>query len=408
MQWSESLRIALQSLWANKLRTVLTLLGMVIGVASVITVITLVNGADHYVETKISGHGADVLTVAKTPSVIFDAETFLRDNRRKDLSYDEYLELRDRCRSCVRTGAQLVTSGKVVHGAQSSTDTQIRGWTPAMQEMTATDVVAGRELNETDEKVGSHAVVVGYDVVQHLMPGSNPIGAEVRVDGDVYTVVGEGSRQGTTLGQSQDNYVYMPLSTYMHSHGLHQSLNYFIKAGADPENMQNTTDEVRSLLRLMRHDAPGTDDDFTIENNGSLLGLWKSLTSTFSVVLVGIASISLVIGGVVIMNIMLVSVTERTREIGIRKALGARRADLLLQFLIESGTMALIGGAVGVAIGAGLSYIISASVGWPALVSPWSVIAGLLVATSVGIFFGVYPANKAARLDPIVALRSEL
>lgn len=408
MPWTESLRIALQSLWANKLRTALTLLGVVIGVASVITVITLINGANHYVETKIANHGADVLTVGKMPSVIFDADTYLRDNRRKDLTYDQFLALQARCALCLRTGAELVTTGNVVHGAHSSTGTEIRGWTPSMQEMTDTEVVSGRELNESDEKVGSHVVVVGDDVVQHLLVNVDPLGQEIEIDGGPFTVVGVGKKQGAVLGQSQDNYVYMPLSTYMHEHGLHESLTYDIKSAPGPVNLQNTTDDIRSVLRILRHDAPGTPDDFEIASNNTLVDLWKSLTSTFSVVLVGIASISLVVGGVVIMNIMLVSVTERTREIGIRKALGARRADLLLQFLIESGVMAMLGGAVGVALGAALSYFISASVGWPALVSPWSVIAGLLVASSVGIFFGVYPASKAARLDPIVALRSEL
>ncbi len=407
MQWTESIRIALQSLWANKLRTVLTLLGMVIGVASVITVITLVNGANHYVATKLSGHGADVITVAKLPGVIFDAETFIRMNRRKNLTFDQFTAFSERCRYCQLTGAQLSLNGKVTHGTQSSTTTQINGWTPTMQTMTDLVVVAGRELTESDEKEGAHVAIVGYDVVQHLMGGQDPVGKEIRVDGGVYTVIGEGQRQGTTLGQSQDDYVDMPLSTYMHSHGLHQSLTYFIKARG-PSVMEEASDEAKSILRNERHDAPGADDSFTIESNGSLVDLWKSLTSSFSIVLVGVASISLVIGGVVIMNIMLVSVTERTREIGIRKALGARRADLLLQFLVESAAMATLGGLLGVSIGAGLSILISVAVGWPAQISPWSIIAGLFVATSVGIFFGVYPASKAAKLDPIVALRSEL
>ena len=407
MQWTESIRIALQSLWANKLRTVLTLLGMVIGVASVITVITLVNGANHYVATKLSGHGADVITVAKLPGVIFDAETFIRMNRRKNLTYDQFTAFSERCRYCQLTGAQLSLNGKVTHGTQSSTTTQINGWTPTMQTMTDLVIVAGRELTESDEKEGAHVAIVGYDVVQHLMGGQDPVGKEIRVDGGVYTVIGEGQRMGTTLGQSQDDYVDMPLSTYMHSHGLHQSLTYFIKARG-PSVMEEASDEAKSILRNERHDAPGADDSFTIESNGSLVDLWKSLTSSFSIVLVGVASISLVIGGVVIMNIMLVSVTERTREIGIRKALGARRADLLLQFLVESAAMATLGGLLGVSIGAGLSILVSVAVGWPAQISPWSIIAGLFVATSVGIFFGVYPASKAAKLDPIVALRSEL
>ncbi len=408
MQWTESIRIAVQSLWANKLRTVLTLLGMVIGVASVITVITLVNGANHYVATKISGHGADVITVSKLPEVIFDYATYLKFNKRKDLTYEQFEEYRDSCRKCTLAGAQLNTRGKVVYGTKSSTGSRINGWTPSMQQMTDLIVVAGRELTEADEKSGAHVALVGYDVVDHLMGGANPIGKEIRVDGDVYTVVGQGERQGTTLGQSQDDYVDVPLSAYRHSHGMHQSLTIFIKASGGPGVMEEASDEARALFRMMRRDAVGADDSFSIESNGSLLSLWKSISSSFSMVLVGVAAISLVVGGIVIMNIMLVSVTERTREIGIRKALGARRADLLLQFIVESATMSALGGVVGVAIGAGLSFLVSMAVGWPAQISYWSILAGLLVATGVGIFFGVYPASKAARLDPIVALRSEL
>ncbi len=277
-----------------------------------------------------------------------------------------------------------------------------------MQPMTAQNIVAGRQLTEADEKEGSHIIVVGQDVVDHLLGGSDPVGKELRVDGGVYTVVGAGERMGTTLGQSQDDYVEMPLTTYMHSHGLHQSLTFLVRSKPGPVAMEDTADEIKSILRNLRRDAPGTEDDFTVETNGSLVDLWKSISSSFSIVLVGVAAVSLVIGGVVIMNIMLVSVTERTREIGIRKALGARRADLLLQFLVESAMMAALGGIFGVTIGVGISYLVSAGVGWPAQISPWSIVAGLVVATAVGIFFGVYPAGKAARLDPIVALRSEL
>ena len=408
MHWTEAVKIALQSLWTNKLRTVLTLLGIMIGVASVIAVITLVSGANHYIATKISGYGADTLTVSKRPSVIFDADTWLSFQKRKNLTYDQYRELAATCTKCRLTGAQLWASGKVVYGAQSSTGTSIRGWTASMLPITNLNIDKGRPLTEADDQSGTHVVVIGYDIIDNLMGGVEPIGKEIRVDGGVYTIVGVGERQGKTLGQSQDDYVNMPLSTYMHSHGLHQSLDYYIKAGTEPGVLEEVTDEVRALLRAIRHDAPGAPDSFTLETNDTFVSLWKQLTQTFGLVIVGIASISLVVGGIVIMNIMLVSVSERTREIGIRKALGAKRRDVLLQFLIESAVMAFVGGIIGVIGGAGTAELVTLALGWPSQVQLWSVLLGLSVATAVGIFFGVYPASKAAALNPIDALRTEL
>jgi putative ABC transport system permease protein len=408
MKWTEALKIALQSLWANKLRSILTLIGIMIGVASVIAVITLVNGANHYIATKISGYGADTIDVGKMPSVIFDADTYLSFQKRKDLTYDQYLGLVAACTHCGLSGADLQSSGKVVYGTQSTTATRVRGYTPAVLQITNVDVAQGREITEADEQQGTHIVVIGYDILDKVLHGANPIGKEIRVDGEVYTIVGVGERQGTTLGQSQDDYVVMPLSTYMHTHGLHQSLDYLIKAGTAPGALDEAKDEVRAILRAERHLAPGTPDDFAIETNDTFVTLWKSLTQTFGMVIVGIASISLVVGGIVIMNIMLVSVSERTREIGIRKALGAKRSDVLLQFIIESAVMALVGGIIGVIGGAGTAEIVTLALGWPSQVQLWSVLLGLFVATAVGVFFGVYPASKAAKLDPIVALRTEL
>ena len=408
MHWTEAVKIALQSLWTNKLRTVLTLLGIMIGVASVIAVITLVNGANHYIATKISGYGADTLTASQMPSVIFDGDTYLKYVKRKNLTYEQYRGLADACTRCKMVGAQLATKGKVVYGTQSSTGTSIRGWTHTMLPMTNLNIDLGRPLTEADDQQGTHVVVIGYDIIDNLMGGAQPIGKEIRVDGDVYTIVGVGERQGSTLGQSQDDYIDMPLSTYMHTHGLHHSLDFYIKAGTEPGVLEEVTDEVRAILRAERHDAPGQSDSFELETNDTFVSLWKSLTQTFGFVIVGIAAISLVVGGIVIMNIMLVSVSERTREIGIRKALGAKRADVLLQFLIESAIMALIGGVIGVIGGAGAAEIVTLALGWPSQVQLWSVLLGLFVATGVGIFFGVYPASKAAKLDPIVALRTEL
>jgi putative ABC transport system permease protein len=408
MQFTEAIKIALQSLWANKLRTVLTLLGVVIGVSSVIAVITLVNGANKYVATKISGYGSDTFTVNKMPSVIFSGEEYLRFQKRKDIKMDAFDVVTEGCTLCASTGAELTTTGKVVHGSQSITDANIRGWTWTMPEIANLNVVVGRTFTPADDQQSTHLVIIGYDVVDALFKNVDPIGQEIRVDGNDYTVVGVGERQGKTLGQSQDNYVNMPLSTYRHSHGSNSTITIYGKAGTAPGALEAAQDQVRAIMRTQRHNAPGTEDDFALETNDTFVSIWKSISSTFAGVVVGVASISLVVGGIVIMNIMLVSVTERTREIGVRKALGAKRNDVMLQFVIESATMSLLGGLIGVILGVGAAKAITAVVGFPTDVKVWSVLLGLSVATAVGVFFGVYPARKAAMLDPIVALRSEL
>jgi putative ABC transport system permease protein len=213
---------------------------------------------------------------------------------------------------------------------------------------------------------------------------------------------------GKTLGHSQDNWVIVPITTYQQTYGTNDSVKIYARPNGGAEVMERAKDEVRVLMRIRRHDAPGTDDDFTMETNDTFLDIWKQISTLFTWVVLGIASISLVVGGIVIMNIMLVSVTERTREIGVRKALGARQRDVLLQFLIESATMALTGGAIGVFCGVAVAKLITLIIGFPTSVPAWAVFLGLFLAGSVGVFFGVYPASKAAKLDPITALRAEL
>ena len=408
MNFFEAVKISLMSLWANKLRSILTLLGVVIGVASVIAVITLVNGANKFVATKISGYGSDTFTVKKTPSVITSGEEWLKYQKRKKITFDDYDALRQGCKLCLTTGAMIGDTTRVVYSKQSSTGTSLRGWTWTMSEISNLNIVEGRALTEMDEKQATHIAIIGYDIIDNLMPGVDPLGKEIRVDGVPFVVVGVGERQGKTLGHSEDNYVDIPLTTYMQTRGTNNTIDIFAKAGTEPGALSNASDEARVIMRARRHDAPGAEDSFSLETNDTFVGIWKSISSTFAAVVVGIASISLVVGGIVIMNIMLVSVTERTREIGVRKALGAKRKDVMLQFLIESGTMSMIGGAIGVILGVAAAKAITMIVGFPTDVQIWSVLLGLFMATAVGVFFGVYPARKAAMLDPIVALRSEL
>ncbi len=405
----EAIRIALQSLWGSKLRSALTLLGVVISVAAVITVVTFVAGIQDYVAEKVFNLGADVFVVSKVTPVITNIDEFLEGQKRKDLTLEDYEAVKEACKGCTLLGASTFNpTGHVKYEQQASSDTWVRGMTPGMVAIFDLDLSSGRMLTETDVDRRANIAVIGMDVVDNLMPGTDPLGKEIRVEGQPYQVVGVAKRQGKTLGQSRDNWVGIPITAYLKQFGSHTSIRISGKANGVGARLDAAMDEVRSVLRARRHDLPGAPDSFAAETNASFLSLWTNLSGTFFVAMIGIAAIALVVSGIVIMNIMLVTVTERTREIGIRKALGARRGDVLLQFLIESSTMALIGGALGVTLGIILAKGISALIGMPAPVKAWAIGAGLLVATSTGLFFGVYPARKAAILDPISALRHEM
>ena len=409
MNIAEAIKIAFLSLWANKLRSVLTLLGVVIGVAAVIAVVTFVNGINGYVATKIFNLGADVFIVFKNSPAITNVDKYLEAEKRKDLTMEDYEAVLAACKHCEWVGAALRNdSGKVKYGEQSISDSTIRGMTPSMVPILDIDLTAGRMINDVDVRNNSAVVVVGPDIVDNLMPGIDPINKEIRIDGWIYRVIGVGKRKGKTLGQSQDNWVAMPLTTFLNTYGSNRSLTIYGRANGVGDPLEMASDEMRTILRSHRHDRPGVEDSFSLDTNSTFVGLWQSISSSFSAVFVSLAAISLVVGGIVIMNIMLVSVSERTREIGVRKALGARRHDVMLQFLIESATMSLVGGLIGVIAGAGIAKTITLVIGFPSEIQLWSVALGLFVATAVGVFFGVYPARKAAQLDPIVALRSEL
>jgi putative ABC transport system permease protein len=408
MAFREAIAIALQSLWANKLRSILTLLGVVIGVASVIMVITLVAGANKFVATKVYGYGADVFTASKQPSVVFSDAEYTRFQKRKDLKLDAYKAMAEGCTACASTGAQATKTGSVVYGIHSATDVDVRGWTWDMPSIENINIDRGRAFTPGEEDRRVHVALIGPDIQDNQMGGVDPLGKQIRVDGEPYTVIGVGERKGKTLGQSQDDWVALPLETFLDTHGYNQSLVLYARARGTGDPLEIAADQVRVILRSIRHDPPGAEDSFSIDTNSTFVGIWENISRSFAAVFVSLAAISLVVGGIVIMNIMLVSVTERTREIGVRKALGARRGDVMTQFLIEAATLSLFGGMLGVVAGITLAKGITLLVGFPSDIKLWSVILGLGVATAVGVFFGVYPARKASRLDPIVALRSEL
>jgi putative ABC transport system permease protein len=407
MHFREAVAIATSSLWAHKLRSILTLIGVVIGVTSVIAVVSLINGANQYVATRVFRLGADVFGLSKQPSIITNVDDFLEFQKRKRITYDDFQAVKALCQSCKDVGAALGGRVEAKSGLNSLKDTNLRAWTPEMAELYDVDLVSGRHLTDTDLRDAAPVCVIGNDLVDNLMPGVDPIGKEIRWNNTPCQVIGLGKKEGSSLGTSLDNWIILPLTTYNKENGNQQdSLRVTCRAGS-ASNIQVSVDEVRQIMRGRHHLPYAKKDDFAVETSDSFLALWKDISGTFFVVTIGIASISLVVGGIVIMNIMLVSVTERTREIGVRKAIGARRHDILMQFLIEASTIAAIGGALGVVFGVLLAKVVSWVSPLPSAVQLWSVLGGLFVALSVGLFFGTYPASKAAKLDPVEALRSE-
>jgi len=406
MNFLETVQLALAALWAHKLRSLLTLLGVIIGVTSVIAVVSFVDGLNAYVAERIFNLGADVFLAGKSPGVITDMDTWLEANKRRDITYEDYEAAKDACAECRWVGATLRRNGQVVFGNNSLRDTGIAGYTYYMPFIYDIEVEFGRHLTETEDSRSAPAAVIGWDIYESLFTGRDPINREIRVDGSLFQIVGVAKKRGSTLGQSRDNFVIIPLNTYLKRYGSRQSLRIWAKANSE-ERLAVAMDQVRLVLRARRHLSYEQKDDFALENNQSFLAIWEGISSAFFMTIIAVSSIALVVGGIVIMNMMLVSVTERTREIGIRKALGARRADILKQFLLEAGTIAFVGGALGILFGIAIAQGVAALTSLPAAVKGWSVLMALLVATSVGIFFGVYPATRASKLDPVVALRQE-
>ncbi len=408
MQWLEAFRLALQSLWANKLRSLLTLIGVIIGVSSVITVVTLTNGAKMFVTSKLNTYGAATVTVSKMPQTFMTIQEWLEFQKRRDVTYDDYKAVLERCTLCASVGAQRTSTGSVVYGTQSTTDSTIDGWTWTMPAISNQNITLGRSFTQVEDEHASHVAIVGADIVNNMLGPGDPLGKEIRVDGSPYTVIGVGEAKGKMFGNSMDNWVAVPLTAYLHEYGEHATMTIYADAGSGGAVLENVEDQLRTIMRVQRHLKPGQADTFNIDASDTFQNIFSQVFNDFSAVVASIASISLVVGGIVIMNIMLVAVTERTREIGVRKAIGAKRNDILLQFLIESATLSLIGGIIGVIGGIVLAKVITLAVAFPLVIEFWSIVVSLFVATAVGLFFGIYPAYKAAQLDPIVALRAEL
>ena len=411
MDFSETFKLAWASVMAHKLRSFLTLLGMIIGMTAFMVVLSLLQGFSAYVDEKIAGIGSSAFTIQRFSFEDFrDSDTIAAAQRRnKELSFDELDFIRDRAQLIEYIGARSGgVSRDIRRGSESLAEVSISGVQPVIGIIENVDIAEGRYFTEAENNSSSRVVFVGMDVVNKLFPQGDAIGNEVTISGIPYRIIGIQTVKGTVFGQPRDSFVQMPINTFGANFGGLQRNRApsFVGMAKEGVAMADAVDEARTLMRIKRKLASDEKDNFGILTPDAISGLIGSVTSTFSIVILLVPGIALMVGAIVIMNIMLVSVTERTKEIGIRKAIGARQNDILRQFLVESALLAGIGGSIGLIFALILGYVISAFL-IPTKIPWWAAVISIGVSGAVGILAGLFPAWKAARLDPIEALRAE-
>ena len=402
----ESLAIAAAALRAHKLRSILTLLGVIIGVMTVVVVVAITSGLNRYVAEKLFQLSPDVLIFDRF-GIITSRDEFLAAIKRKQLDMDDYQAVGERCSSCGLIGAGSNTRLAVRRGSHRMPGTLIRGVTPSIADLMNLDVEYGRFFTQNENAHAALTVVLGSDVRDELFPGQDPIGRKVWVGGNPMTVIGLLRKQGSVLGQSQDNLLVMPLNTFRKQFGNRQNLNIFARPVNGVAGLQRTEDEVRTILRTRRHTPFKDKDPFGVVTAEAAQQVWRGISSGAFALMFFVSGISLMVGGIVIMNIMLVSVVERTREIGIRRAAGARRRDILLQFLLEAVLLGLVGGIIGVLAGWGGTKAVEAFSPMPTQITAGLVLIGLTISVLTGALAGFIPARKAATIPPVEALRYE-
>ena len=404
----DNVRLAAGTFLGNPLRSLLTLLGIVIGVATVVAMMGLIEGLRIKVNSNLADLGANSFQVQKIPRG-FGRIDFAKFSKRPNLTVQDREAIGASCPHVLTACAENGEGGQKLVTAQRETNANVSVWagTANVLETNAADVDAGRMFSESEEVAGRHVVVLGHDTVDVLFPGMNPMGQTVRIKGVPFEVIGTLKRRGSFMGAgSQDNLALFPLSAFHELFGRKRSLNLSIKA-TSAESMQKAQDEVTTLLRHRRNLKPSDEDNFFLFSNESSTATFNNISNVVTAASFGICFLALIVGGIGILNIMLVSVTERTREIGLRKALGARRRRILGQFATEAVALALIGGILGVLLGVGLSTLGRWMLNVPTEVPLWAVGVSLGMSSVVGLVFGIYPAVRAARLDPVEAMRTE-
>jgi putative ABC transport system permease protein len=402
----ETLAIAFDTLRVHKLRTFLTLLGVILAVTTLVAVMSILNGLNVYVADKVANLGANAYVVDRI-GIVTNFQEWNKARRRPPLEMSDLDALRAGMRLATNIGGEIQTVQDVRYANNLRENVHIMGTSPAFAEIRGIEVASGRLLTDADENHRSSVCVIGADVARQFFSGTDAVGKTIRAGAEEYLVVGVAVAQGSVLGQSRDNYIMMPLETYRNGWlAPLDSVTIFIQA-PDPLLMDASEDEARILLRARRHVPYNDEDNFAVIAPTSITGLWNRITGNAFAIAIWVTSIFLVVGGIVIMNIMLASVTERTREIGLRKSLGARRSHILTQFLMESSLLAATGGAVGVILALGLALLVREITSLPVSTPLFTVVIALTLSTCVGLFFGIYPAMRAARLDPIEALRAE-
>lgn len=403
----DTLALAVDALRAYRLRSALTILGLMMGVATLITVVTIVQGANVYVETKIANLGSDVFQMSRMPFAVTDFDVIRKAQRYKRIYYEDYLAVRDFCTECTITGATGRMTTRAQYRDLEVPDVTLTGQTPSMERIDSSAVELGRYFTEVENSLGRRVCLIGYTLKERFFPDQDPLGRVIKLEGREFTVIGLYEKNGAVLGQDADNFAVIPLNAFLDIRGRRASLVINVKVPGDPARFERAMDQARLILRARRHIRPDQEEDFFIGTKDSYIRLWNQISGAFFAVFILVSSISAVVGGIVIMNVMLVSVTQRTGEIGVRRAVGASAGDILRQFLAESVLQCLLGGLLGTGAGLLCAELLNRYTSFPAAVQGRVAALGIVLASSIGLFFGIYPAARAARLDPVEALRSE-